>query len=63
MQKTTYPANLPLLGSALVPVGGMGPNGSNRAPGGTAPLLNDAEQDLSNKVCDSKKLSPTALTD
>lgn len=35
---TTYPANLPDLESARDPPGGTGPNGSNLAPGGTAPL-------------------------
>ena len=35
---TTYPANLPDLESARDPPGGTGPNGSNLALGGTAPL-------------------------
>ena len=35
---TTYPANLPDLESARDPPGRTGPNGSNLAPGGTAPL-------------------------
>ena len=34
----THPANLPDLGSVRDPPRGTGPNGSNLAPGGTAPL-------------------------
>ena len=34
----THPANLLDLESARDPPGGTGPNGSNLAPGGTAPL-------------------------
>lgn len=34
----TYPENCPDLESVRDPPGGVGPNGSNLAPGGTAPL-------------------------
>ena len=43
----TYPLNLPDLGFLpMSPSGGTGPNGSNLAPGGTAPLKIENKQEI-----------------